>query len=329
MFGYLRLFLALLVVSSHLNASIIKFVDQGKAAVFIFYVLAGLVTTKLYLEVFNKNVKAFMKDRFLRIFPMAWAWLIISFIVIYLVYPESLIISAKKLFYHFSIIPLNYFSYLDVQTLIEPDVSGMNFILPPYFSLGIELQTYFILALFLYFKNMSFLRMAAILSFISFSYVTSFGLGSPQANINFSYVIFTQVFFAFYLGVLIYFKRDKELAFWYLAIIALFIFHFARFSSFGVSPTAQIGLIIFLPIIKLIYKYRDIKLPFNHLLGSFSFIIYLNHMLFIYYIDTDLINISFSWDTFITVVLASVISAIPAYYLIEVQLNKIRRVKER
>ena len=327
MFGYLRLFLALLVVSSHLNGVIFKFVDQGRAAVFAFYILAGIVTSKLYFEIFDKNIKAFLKDRFLRIFPMAWTWLIIAIIAIYIVYPENIIFSIPKAIYHFAIIPLSYFYFLDVQTLREPAALGMNFILPPYFSLGVELQTYVTLALLLHFRTIKYLRITAITSFLGFSYVTSFGLGSAEAEMSFSYVIFTQVFFAFYIGVLIYFKKNKELVLWYCAIVALLAFHVIRFSSFGVSPTAQVALIIFIPIIKVIYDFKEIKLPLNHMLGSLSYIVYLNHMLFIYLIDTDLIKVSFTWQKFIMVACLSIIAALPAYYLIERPLNRIRHVK--
>lgn len=327
MFGYLRLFLALLVVSSHFNGTIIKFVDQGRAAVFAFYILAGLVTSKLYLEVFNKDIKAFLKDRFLRIVPMAWVWLIIAILTIYFVYPQNLIITAKNLFYHFTIIPLSYFSFLDVQMLTKPHEAGMNFVLPPYFSLGVELQTYITLALLLYFRTLKYLRFAAIASFVSFAFVTTFGLGDAQLDTTFSYAVFTQVLFAFYIGVLIYYKKNQELIIWYLAIVGLLALHIARFASFGVSPTAQVAFILFIPVIKIMYDFKDIKLPLNHTLGSLSYIVYLNHMLFIYLINTDLINIKFSWQEFVIASFFSLLTALPAYYLIERPLNKIRHVK--
>ena len=109
---------------------------------------------------------------------------------------------------------------------------------------------------------------------------------------------------------------------WIIAIT-----YIVRFSSFGVSPTAEIALIISIPIIKLIYDYRHIKLPLNHLLGSFSYIVYLNHMLFIYLKYKTFTGITFNWQDFIMISFLSILTAIPAYYLIERPLNKIRHFK--
>lgn len=327
MFGYLRLALALLVVSSHLDGVIFKFVDQGRAAVFGFYILAGLVTSKLYFNVFQSSIKSFLIDRALRIVPMAWAWLIISFLTLYIYCPENLMLSIGKVILHFLIIPLNYFAFIDVQTLSKPDVMGLNFILPPYFSLGIELQAYLLLAILFFFRSFFVLRAVAILSFLAFSFVTTFGLHNVAFELHFSYVILTSVFFPFYIGTLIYFNKTKELTYWYISIIGLLLLHIVRFSSFGVSPTAEIALIISIPIIKLIYDYRHIKLPLNHLLGSFSYIVYLNHMLFIYLKYKTFTGITFNWQDFIMISFLSILTAIPAYYLIERPLNKIRHFK--
>ena len=204
---------------------------------------------------------------------------------------------------------------------------GLNFILPPYFSLGIELQAYLLLAILFFFRSFFVLRAVAILSFLAFSFVTTFGLHNVAFELHFSYVILTSVFFPFYIGTLIYFNKTKELTYWYISIIGLLLLHIVRFSSFGVSPTAEIALIISIPIIKLIYDYRHIKLPLNHLLGSFSYIVYLNHMLFIYLKYKTFTGITFNWQDFIMISFLSILTAIPAYYLIERPLNKIRHFK--
>lgn len=73
MTGYIRFFLAFLVLISHLGIRF-KGMNEGVFAVVIFYILAGHVVTKLFLEKIKSNdiikrLKIFYIERFLRIFP--------------------------------------------------------------------------------------------------------------------------------------------------------------------------------------------------------------------------------------------------------------------
>jgi len=71
MTGLLRLFLAILVLISHLGLYFFG-LNEGVFAVVIFYILAGHVVTFLFTKRFKNDVKNFYRDRFLRIFPVYW-----------------------------------------------------------------------------------------------------------------------------------------------------------------------------------------------------------------------------------------------------------------
>ena len=70
MFGYIRFILAYFVLLSHVGIGLAG-KNIGVFAVVIFYILAGLVTSKVFIKIAPQNaqISYFVKDRFLRIYP--------------------------------------------------------------------------------------------------------------------------------------------------------------------------------------------------------------------------------------------------------------------
>lgn len=70
MFGYIRFILAYFVLLSHVGIRLAG-KNIGVFAVVIFYILAGLVTSKVFIKIAPQNaqISYFVKDRFLRIYP--------------------------------------------------------------------------------------------------------------------------------------------------------------------------------------------------------------------------------------------------------------------
>jgi len=145
MFGYLRFFLAYLVLLSHIY---IKFygLNVGVFAVVMFYILAGYVVSHLYLDILPKTknrVFLFYKDRFLRIFPLYIYIAIITLLFLYITDYGNPKYSIQNIVSNFTIIPLNYYMYIDTTILQKPSW----WLIPPTWSLGTELQAYILLSI--------------------------------------------------------------------------------------------------------------------------------------------------------------------------------------
>ena len=326
MFGYLRFILAAAVVASHLDIYFKK-LHQGWMAVFCFYILAGLVSSKLYYKVFDSKPWPYIKDRLLRIYPMALVWLGLSFLILGLAYPEQISISASKVIASLSLIPLSYATIFHFVTLPGQTV-GMDFIFPQYFSLGLELQIYACLALLFWVKKFWLTRIVAIVSLVQYTVIILVPLGlDRQMTVNFSYSVFFSTLWVFYLGILIYRERYKELIYWWSFCLAVTVFQFAAQFGLGSSPHTMIAVILGLPVIAIIArfekKYPEHRLKFNGFFGSMSFIVYCNHYLVIFVYK----NIAGYNPSFWQALAISFVIGLPTYWLIEKPLNKKRAVK--
>jgi peptidoglycan/LPS O-acetylase OafA/YrhL len=144
MFGSLRLFLAVLVALSHAGITVFG-LNPGVFAVVIFYMISGWVVDSLLRS--GMSLRNFMIERFLRIVPAyaAVALLTVATLLI-LLHGESIFFLTRRpelgdWLANASIIPLNFFMWTgqDRFTLI-----------PPAWSLGLELQYYLLAALLLH-----------------------------------------------------------------------------------------------------------------------------------------------------------------------------------
>lgn len=81
MFGFLRLWLAVMVVVGHL----FWLPDIGRYAVFNFYILSGYLMTTVMHESYgysSQGVGKFVGNRFLRLYPTYWAAALFSIVLI-------------------------------------------------------------------------------------------------------------------------------------------------------------------------------------------------------------------------------------------------------
>lgn len=142
--GLLRLLLASLVAVSHMGIDF-KGWNVGVGSVVIFYMLAGHVVAKLWMrrphDRLLPSLGWFYKDRALRIFPLYLCAMLISG-ALWAAGTQSHFLSKTPGFAEWVsnlvIIPLNYYMWTGIDRFM---------LIPPAWSLGVELQFYLLLPL--------------------------------------------------------------------------------------------------------------------------------------------------------------------------------------
>lgn len=280
MFGYLRFTLAFLVLLSHID---IRFfgLNQGVIAVVIFYILAGFVLSHLYRNIFSPSLPtkqallSLYKDRFLRIFPLYISAMFATLLFLQITSFASPDYSFLKLLNNLTIIPLNYYMYIDSTILTTPSWC----LIPPAWSLGTELQAYLLLPFAIIYK-----RAAFIFILISFAIFLTANLSIINPD-YYGYRFLVGVFFIFFTGIALE-RRNKIDKFYIILIwvtISILTIIFSIKNSFSPTYTREsfIGLLIGIPLIWHISK-TDITLPLNKYLGNLSYAIFLTHFLSIW-----------------------------------------------
>ena len=312
MFGYLRFILAILVLISHLNVRFFS-LNPGVIAVTIFYLLAGFVVSHLYFDIFaNKKNKLlqFYTDRIIRIFPLYIIVATITIIFLLITNYANPHFTLLKLLYNYTIIPLNYYMYIDSTILTNPKWQ----LIPPAWSLGTELLAYLLLPLALISKRFFYISFFTTLTI----YIV--------ANLNiinsdyFGYRFIIGVFFIFLFGSLIQQKKKIQTFVLYILIliIAFFLYKYNNLSGVYAKETL-IGIIVGIPIVAYISKKPN--LIFNKTLGQLSYAIFLTHFLIIWILDYLTIK---NYIITLTITI-SIITSILLIYIERIIFNKIKR----
>jgi len=282
MFGYLRFFLAFIVALSHIG---VKFygLNPGVIAVVIFYILAGFVVSHLLKDIFvvntttplKQNILPFYKDRINRIFPLYLYVITITTLFLLLTSYANPSFTPFNILTNLSIIPLNYYMYLDNTVLTEPNW----WLVPPAWSLGTELQAYLLLPFTLLFRNLKIFSLIVSITIYMLANLTIIHTD------HFGYRFIVGVFFIFLLGSAI--QSDKKTDRYYIVLIWLSAIILTPLSlytdSFShiYSKETFIGLLIGIPLVYTL-SHTKIKLPYNKILGSLSYGIFLTHFLAIW-----------------------------------------------
>ncbi len=320
MFGYLRFFLAFLVLLSHVG---IKFygLNPGVIAVVMFYILAGFVVSHLYMDILpdEKNkIVLFYKDRFLRIFPLYIYICILTTIFLLLTSFGNPNFTLTKLIYNITIVPLNYYMYIDSTILTNPSW----WLIPPAWSLGTELQAYVLLPFALTYKR-STIPFATI-SFLVYI-VANFSIINPD---YFGYRFIIGVLYIFLIGSFIQQKRNNyPFLVWIVILFMLPIFYYADSFSPTYTKETFIGLLVGIPIVFLLSKTK-IKLPLNHILGSLSYGLFLSHFLSIWILDYYDVEINNIYLYVVYVTLLSLCISLFGTIFVEKFANKLRFMKK-
>ena len=293
MFGYLRFILAFLVLISHVDVRFYG-LNPGVIAVVIFYMLAGYVVSHLWEDIIppgRNKLYSFYKDRLLRILPFYSYVALLTILFLSITGYANPQFSLLKVINNFLIIPLNYFMLIDNAILTTtPD----GWLIPPAWSLGTELQAYILLPFIFLFKK---IKLFLVIS--SFCIYLLANLSILDAD-YFGYRLIFGVFFIFATGSSIQITQSNKnnnkfdtIYPWLLwGVIAglSILFGFLKLFSPTYTKETFLGLLTGIPLIYIISKSR-LKLPYNGLLGSLSYGVFLSHFLVLWLLDhTHLID---------------------------------------
>ena len=173
MLGTFRLFLALMVVVQHL----LSIPHLGHFAVHGFFILSGFLMTLIMHQSYGytvAGVKGFLINRFLRLFPSYWFYLILTIFIVYIVGE-----SFSKNYREFIYLPTNPTLWLQNITMIfaSPFPGEVEpRLLPATWALTVELLFYVLIALGLS-KNKIFSISWLALSVAYFLYTLVSGMG--------------------------------------------------------------------------------------------------------------------------------------------------------
>jgi len=281
MIGYYRFILACLVLISHIGITIYGF-NPGVIAVISFYMLSGYVVSYLFLDKFDgkiNNLYKFYIERGLRIFPLYIYIIFLS--ILFLLWsgyghPHYAFYNILK---NVIIIPLNYYMYIDSTILQNPKW----WLIPPAWSLGVELQVYLILPFLLIFTRFR------IVTFIISIFIYMFANFGILHTDYFGYRLVPGVIFIFLIGYMIYKKEKKIIRYILIGVYLLFliIFIILYMKNMLYHPFAGetlLGVLIGLPLIYSMTS-TSVRLPYNHFIGDLSYGVFLSHFLMIWIND--------------------------------------------
>jgi len=320
MLGYLRLILAILVMLSHIGITIAG-LNPGVTAVVIFYILSGAVVTHLWQDVLPQSkgkLINFYKDRLVRIFPLYIYTLLLTLMFLSLTAYGKPEYTISALLSNVLVIPLNYYMYIDSHILTKPAWC----LIPPAWSLGVELQAYLVLPFLLMHPRLCFLTYI-----VSIAIYTAANYAFIPAD-YFGYRLIPGVLFMFILGSYIKNVQHSQakrviIMFSYLAIATqyLLIINNKDVAS-GFSKETLLGLLIGIPLI-LLNSWMKVKIPFNTVAGSVSYGVFLMHFMLIWALDEVGFVDKGALSYIITLIVSVCLFSLLSVYLVE---NKIKNI---
>ena len=279
--GYLRLFLAYMVLISHLQIKIFG-LNPGVPAVVCFYILAGHVIRRLLTRIFPNNVSGFYKDRILRIFPLYWFTASVTLLFLIITKFGEPKINLYNLALNYSIIPLNYYMYVGKYIAIITTDIGKWWLIPPAWSLGAEVQVYFLMPFLL---SKKYLFWVSLLGSLGIYTLANLGVLHPD---YFGYRLVPGIIFMFLLGAMLEnitrgnASRGEKgvlvgiylfLAFYFVVMILV------KKAYCAFTRETLLGILTGVPVIWFILKTEKKKSWLNKLCGNLSYGIFLSHFL--------------------------------------------------
>ena len=142
--GTLRLVFALFVVLGHLCANVLSVTHWGAFAVTGFYIISGFLITRVLVKVYDFHFKPFFINRFLRLFPLYYMVAAVTLLGI------GFVFSQPEQYHAAYAIRYRLMDLLGNLFLFPYEFYDKQFrLVPPTWSVGVELIGYFCLWLFI------------------------------------------------------------------------------------------------------------------------------------------------------------------------------------
>lgn len=310
--GTYRLFLATLVLISHLGISVGGY-NPGVFAVVSFFIISGFVTTILIEKNYFSfgKITSFYKDRALRIYPQFLFYFIASSLVIRFLLPDSPYAHALK------------FKHVIAALAVLPlGLSSLGFprdaILPPAWSLGLEMFFYMVIPFIL------ILRARPLLFGVSIIVFGFACLGFINADI-WGYRLLPGTLFIFLCGSYLHstnsFSARILVATFAAAVLAFVGINNGAIERVPFNAEITAGITFGIPAVWLLSKIKSNKL--DMFFGNISYGLFLNHFVVIYLAEAYNYDVKNTLGV-LSVFAISFVSSVATFYLIERPVLRIR-----
>lgn len=273
--GFYRLLLSFCVFYAHMAGGPWGY-NTGVIAVISFYILSGFVMASLINKYYSDRTEVFYfyVDRICRIFPQYLFYLILTLLLNY--------------FYHFQSSFLEHLTYKNIllNILIFPNnfqfiIDNYSVIIPPSWSLGLELFFYALFPWIVYNK----VKSRQIIYVISIGIFTLAYLGILN-TLLFGYILTPGTLFMFLCGScldsnFIIYKRIIVLTWSFLLCLFTLLFFNDNLYQLSYNKEVLLGALIGLPCV---FFLRKVEFPpllkaIDILMGNLSYGVFLNHFL--------------------------------------------------
>jgi peptidoglycan/LPS O-acetylase OafA/YrhL len=271
--GAYRLLLAMLVAISHMGVTFVGF-NPGVIAVVSFLIISGFVMTSLIERNYSapEQISLFYVDRVLRLYPQFLLYFVASCVVIYFLLPgtpQAAALTAKNIITSLPIVPMGFYMY----GITVPEI------LPPGWSLGLEMCFYLLIPFLIIYKARGVAFAASVAVFIVAS------LGYINTDV-YGYRLLPGVLFIFLCGSYLYKTQVKGALIASVTTVIATLMFLAIVAGltprlpFNAEVTAGIALGI--PSVFLLSKLTYHRI--DEFLGNISYGVFLNHFVVMYFL---------------------------------------------
>ncbi|MGF6135497.1 peptidoglycan/LPS O-acetylase OafA/YrhL [Pseudomonas sp. EB276 TE3739] len=269
--GAFRLLLAVLVAVSHMGKTFAG-LNPGVIAVISFLIISGFVMASLIERNYSepKKIGLFYVDRALRLYPQFLVYFVASCLVIHFLLPgtpQAAELTWQTLSSSVLMLPLGYYMF---------GVGGTE-ILPPGWSLGLEMSFYLLIPFLLIFKAQGVAFAVSVGIFLLAC------LGFINTDI-YGYRLLPGVLFIFLCGCYLYQRNVKGMAIVAGTAVAAALMFVAIMAGWierrPFNAEVTLGITVGIPLV-----YVFTRLKFNRVdefLGNISYGVFLNHFVAMY-----------------------------------------------
>ena len=289
----------------------------GPMAVWCFFFISGFLISNILYERYAGRYRDFLVNRFLRIFPTYWVALMIG-IVLFLIDPSGVTKINKNIF-----IPDNFTGWITnlfIFNLFKPPI-----IVPPAWSLAIELNWYIILFV------ASFFPRRWVLTFLFANLLRPFVL---------FFILHQEIYlqgagFAFSLGAIAYhldWEFPKFAQYLALATIPILMYLIPIYFSLSIFKANTLGVtlslmgaVVLLYIAMPVLRAGKSSNLFSNLTGELSYPVFLTHQ-YASWVAVHKFNVP-HWPSWMLVFTTTFITLIISFFIIKVVEHPIAKVR--